>query len=442
MRGSSAKTFRNWAGNQICLPTTWARPSSTDAVAQIVAQAASQAQRVKVVGAGHSFSDVACTTGVMISLDEMTNIIGVDRERGRVEVQAGIRLDALNTVLDSLGLAMPNLGDIAVQSIGGAIATATHGTGRRLGNLATAVVGFELVDGSGNIIRVTEEREPELLRIGRVSLGALGVITAVTLQCVPAFNLAVAETIEPLDDLLDGWAEHTQSNDHFEFFWVPGARRAQVKRNNRSDDPLNPPSKLTYVKDKIIAENLAFGVLCRLGRLRPQAIPTVAKLVTSVPAERRFVDRSFRVFPSPRHVRFYEMEYAIDIDALPAALREVRAMTQHLGQPMLFPVEVRCSAADDIALSTAQGRDSAWIAVHVYKGMPFDAYFNGVETIMNRYEGRPHWGKMHFQTADTLRPRYPQWDRFMEQRVRLDPAGTFANGYTDRVLGPIDKLGL
>ena len=425
----------NWAGNQVCLPSDRPLPSSTATVAALVAKAHQSGERAKVVGAGHSFTAAACTTGVLMSLDRMDRVESIDYERNRVTVQAGIRLWALNDVLAEAGMAMPNLGDIAYQSVAGAIATATHGTGLELGNLATTIVGMELVAGNGDIIWCDEENNPELLHAARVGVGALGVVTKVTIQCVPAFNLHVHETIETLDDLLDGFAEHTAGNDHFDFFWIPGTKRAQVKRNNRTDRAAEPPSKLAYFREKIVAENLAFGAVCRIGRRFPTSIPTVAKLISSGVSERELVDRSDRVFASPRLVKFYEMEYGIPIEALPEAFRRVREFTKELGTPILFPVECRVSAADDIPLSTGYGRTSAWIAVHMYKGTSYDSYFQGIERIMDDYEGRPHWGKLHFQDHKTLAPRYAEWDRFMEARVRLDPTGTFRNAYLDRVLG-------
>ncbi len=428
--------YRNWARNQLCLPAERGAPTSTAEVADIVRRAHREGLRVKVVGAGHSFTAAAMTDGILLSLDAMDAIEAVDRETNRVTVQAGIRLHALNERLAELDMAMPNLGDIAYQSVAGAIATATHGTGLLLGNLATTVVGMELVTGSGEVIWCDEDENPDLLRVARVGIGALGIVTRVTLQLVPAFNLHVTETKEKLDDVLDGFFDSARDNDHFEFFWMPGARSCQVKRNNRTELPAAPQGKLAYFRDKIVAENLAFGTVCRVGRRFPTAVPTVARLVSSGVAERELVDRSDRVFASPRHVRFYEMEYGIPIETLPEALGRVRSFITNLGRPILFPIEVRVSAADDIALSTAQGRTSAWIAVHVYQGTSYDSYFQGVERILDDYDGRPHWGKLHFQNHRTLAPRYPLWDDFAEARAKLDPTGTFTNAYLERVLGP------
>jgi len=433
---SGGATVRNWARNQTCVPAAVRNPSSTDEVATIVAEASRSRQAVKAIGAGHSFTGAAMTNGVLVALDAMNAVEWVDAASGRVTVQAGIRLRDLCDQLAAAGLAMPNLGDINAQSIAGAISTATHGTGADLGNLATTIVGMELVDGSGNVVTCDAANRPDLLRVARVGVGALGIVTKVTIQCVPAFDLHARETIEALDDVLEDFADFTTSAEHVEFYWMPGTRRCQVKRNHRTTEPARPQSRFAYVRDKYVAENAAFGLVCRIGRRFPAQAPRLAKLITSAASERDLIDRSDHIFCSPRRVRFVEMEYGIPVEAIPDAVRRVRDLTATLSFPPLFPIEVRVSAADDIPLSTGHGRANGWIAVHQYRGAPYEAYFQGVEAIMDDYEGRPHWGKLHYQSAATLRTRYPQWDQFVAARAELDPGGTFRNEYLDRVLGP------
>lgn len=424
---------RNWAGNQQCRPIAVHEPTSTQDVALIVEAAAAAGERVKVIASGHSFTDTAMTDGHLLSLDRMKRILAVDGHD--VTVQAGIRIHDLNKELAARDLALPNLGDIDRQSIAGATATATHGTGAGLGNIATRIVGFEMVVGDGSIRRADEEHDPELLRVARVGVGALGIVTEVTLRCMPAFNLHAVETIETLADVVADFGNVMHSTDHVEFFWMPGARRCQVKRNTVTDEPAAPQSRAGYIRDKWIGENLAFGTVCRVGRRFPKLAPRVAKLVMSAASERELVDRSDKIFCSPRRVHFLEMEYGAPFDAIPDALGRIDALIKTLPIKPMFPIEVRSSAADDIPLSTANGRASGWIAVHQYIGVPHEAYFQGVERIMNDYGGRPHWGKMHYQTAETLAHRYPEWDAFQTLRATLDPAGTFRNAYTDRVLG-------
>jgi L-gulono-1,4-lactone dehydrogenase len=441
MRSLSPQVRRNWAGNEACVPGEFASVNSTGEVAALVKRARAGGGRVKVIGAGHSFTPIAMTKGILISMDAMNTVSEIDPETGRVRVQAGIRLKDLNTILAAAGLALPNLGDINVQSLAGAISTATHGTGRDLPNIGANVVAMELVTGTGEVVHLSETNDPGALSAARAGLGALGVITEVTIQCVPAFNLHAIETVEPLASVTGDIEAFIHSADHTELFWMPGARRARVKRNHRTTEPARPQPRLAYIRDKWIGENIGFGLMCRAGRSMPSLAPVVGKLLTSSSNDRELIDRSDRIFSSPRHVRFLEMEYGIELAAVGEALDRIGALVKELSFPPLFPIEVRVSAADDAPLSTGYGRRSGWIAVHQYKGAPHEAYFRGVEQIMDDYGGRPHWGKMHYQSAATLESRYPAWDRFAEVRARLDPDGVFRNPYLDRVLGPVRPLG-
>ena len=437
MLSRRSTTFRNWAGNQVCVPREILRPGSVDEVAAIVGRAAERGLKVKAVGAGHSFTDAACTQGLLVSLDRLAAVEAVDTGRGRVTVQAGIRLGALNRRLDEAGLALPNLGDIDRQSLAGATATATHGTGLGLGNLSTTIVAMDIVDGRGRLVHCDEHERPDRLRVARAGIGALGIVTRMTLQCVPAFDLHASETVEPLDGLLDDFERHAAGSDHFELYWVPGARRCQVKRNNRTDEPRRPQHPLVRARDKILFENVLFGLANRITRRFPSLGPRVARLASTAATQRDFIDAGHRVLVSRRLVRFYEMEYALPRAAIPEAVRRVGELARSLPSPVSFPIEVRVSAADDIPLSTAYGRDTGWIACHVYAGTPYLAYFQGVEAIAADYGGRPHWGKLHFCDHRSLAPLYPEWDRFQQARAELDPDGTFSNSYTDRVLGPV-----
>lgn len=433
-------TFTNWARNQSCEPTRMASPSSAQEVASLITRAAEQGERVKAVGTGHSFTATAMTDGVLLSLENLASIHKMDTASGLVTVGAGMRLDELNVRLDEAGLAMPNLGDIAVQTVAGATSTATHGTGTGLGNLATQIVGMEIVAGTGEVLRLDSQNRPDLLRMARVGLGALGVVTEVTLQTVPSFRLRAVEEIGEIDDVTARLEEFLTASDHAEFFWIPGTTACQTKSNNRTEEPLAPQSKVKYFIDKIVGENIAFDVLMRAARRFPSQTERIRSVVVNAGSNRELVDQSYKIFASPRHVRFVEMEYGIPREALGEVLERVRRGVDQMDRPPLFPVEVRASAADDIPLSTGYKRDSGWVAVHQYRGMEFEPYFRMVEAIMDDYDGRPHWGKMHFQSAATLASRYPEWEAFASARAELDPAGVFRNDYLDRVLGPIGGL--
>jgi L-gulonolactone oxidase len=430
------RVWKNWAGNQRCVPETVERPRSERGLVRIVKQAAQSGQRVKVAGSGHSFTGVALTDGCLVRLDNYNRVLALDPEKLSVTVEAGITIARLNEELDRNGLALENLGDINYQSISGAISTATHGAGRQFGGIATQVTGLRLISGDGSIIECSADKEPEIFSAARVGLGALGIISTVSLRCVKAFNLRALEMPERVDHVLENLAENIRENDHFEFFWVPNTGWALTKRNQRTTDGLDTRGRWKEFCDDILVSNLAFGALCRIGRLWPSLVPRVAGALPNT-GRTEYVDKSYRVFSSPRLIRFYEMEYAVPLEAGIEAFNRVRRFLKQSGLIPIFPVEVRFTAGDDIPLSTASGRDTCYIAVHVFEGMQYQQYFEAVEDIMNDYGGRPHWGKLHFQTAETLAPRYPEWEAFQEVRARLDPEGRFSNPYLDRVLGPV-----
>ena len=427
-------TWRNWAGNQKANPVSIDAPRSVGELAALVASASGQGQKVKAVGSGHSFTSAAATNGRMIRLEYLSGILHIDHASCQVTVGAGTRLSDLNTLLHTEGLALANLGDIAYQTVAGAISTSTHGTGKALTGLAGQVVAMKLINGQGEIIECSKSLNPHVFDVARVSVGALGIITEYTLQAVPSFRLRALEQPMRLDDVLENAHDLASTHDHFEFFWIPHTKWALTKRNNRTEDELQPLPCVKGWIDKTFMENYAFGALCRIGRARPSLIP---RLATALPSSgsREYVDQSFKIFASPRIVRFYEMEHALPVEALVPALKEIRAMVHRKGYLLNFPVEVRFTKGDDVPLSTAFGRDSAYIAVHVYKGMECEPFFRDVEDILRAYDARPHWGKMHYRDAEELSKLYPRWDEFIALRNQLDPQRTFSNAYSDTVFG-------
>jgi FAD-linked oxidoreductase len=421
-----ARTWTNWARDQRCAPERIERPTSEAELARVVAGA----PRVKVAGSGHSFTDIACTDGVMVDLSRMDRVLAV--EGTEVTAEAGITIRALGPALAARGLALENQGDVDAQTLAGAICTATHGTGARFGNVSSQVLRMRLVTASGSVIDL---REGDELLAGRVSLGALGAIAAVTLRCVPAFTIHRIDEPRPLDDVLARFDELVGSNDHFELFVFPYTRTALTLTSQRTDREPRPPGLAqAFVRD-VLLENAALELACRAGRLVPGAIPAINRRVTALMGRAEHLDASHRVYANRRSVRFTEMEYGIPRERVGEALERVLALVERRRLPIGFPVEVRVVAPDDGLLSTAHGRPTGYIAVHQYRGMEFESYFRAVEAIMDEYGGRPHWGKRHYQTAATLRARYPGWDRFQAVRERLDPGRKFENEYLRRVLG-------
>ncbi|MEA2361006.1 MAG: L-gulono,4-lactone dehydrogenase [Thermoleophilaceae bacterium] len=421
-----ARTWTNWARDQRCAPDRIERPASEAELARIVAGA----RRVKVAGSGHSFSDIACTDGVMLHLGRMNRVLAVEGNEATVE--AGITLHELGPQLAARGLAMENQGDVDPQTVAGAISTATHGTGGRFRNLSAQVTRLRLITAAGEAL---ELREGDDLAAGRASLGALGAISAVTLRCVPAFTIHRIDEPRPLDDVLASFDERVDGSDHFELFVFPYTRTALTLTSQRTDRDPRPPGKLqAFVRD-VLVENAALELACRAGRRFPRAIPAVNRRVTALMSRAEHLDASHRVYANRRSVRFTEMEYGIPREHVAEALERVLALIERRRLPIGFPIEVRAVAPDDALLSTAHGRPTGYIAVHQYRGMEFEGYFRAVEAIMDEYGGRPHWGKRHYQSAATLRPRYPGWDRFQAVRDRLDPERKFENEYLRRVLG-------
>jgi L-gulonolactone oxidase len=430
-----ATTWRNWTGDQRCSPEELVRPADRDELAAALVAAAAAGHKVSVAGSGHSFTEAAMTEGTMIDLGALSGVLDADRASGLVKVGAGTVLAELNEELHRLGLAMENLGDIDRQTVAGAISTGTHGTGAKLRNISAQVEAVEIFTAGGEL-RELDGSRPDLLRAGRVGLGALGAISAVTLRCVPAFVLERVDSPQPRDEVLDSFEERAAANDHFELFTFPYADSALVLERNRVEGPPRPRGRSAAYLNDIVLENWALEALSAAGRALPGAIPRLSRLAAFLASGGKTVDRSDRVFASERRVRFTEMEYGVPREHGPEAARRVVEWVRANRYPVFFPIEMRVAAGDDALLSPSHERDTAYIAVHQYRSMEWRPYFEAVETIMREYGGRPHWGKRHFQTAETLAPLYPRWDAFRAARDELDPGRVFTNEYASRVLGP------
>jgi L-gulonolactone oxidase len=430
--------WRNWAGDQICAPARYEVPRDEAELQRVVADAAAAGLTVKAVGSGHSFTDAACTDGVMVSLDNMRELVDVDRSSGLVEVQAGVKLHELGALLAEHGLAMENLGDIAVQSLAGAVSTATHGTGLGYPNLSMQVHALKIVTASGDLLQAAvDDGDPDTFRAARVAIGSLGVISTVTLKCVPAYTLKRIDDPLPLEDVLQTMAERVEREEHWEFFTFPYTGIAFTRTSTRTDEPPKPASKAMHLLKDVVAENLVLGALCRAGKAAPSAVPRLNRILPLLASREERTDRADLVFANRRIVRFTEMEYAIPRAHGAEAVRRILDLIERRRLPITFPLEVRFAPPDDALIGPSHGRESCYIAVHTYRGTAFESYFRGVEQIMSGYGGRPHWGKRHYLTAEQLKDRYPEWDTFHGVRERLDPGGVFVNDYTRRVLGDV-----
>jgi FAD-linked oxidoreductase len=435
MDNGAGLAWRNWAGNQRAVASAVAQPTSTEQVAELIAKAAAQGRTIKPVGSGHSFTAAALTTGTRIELTRLSGLVGVDLATKRIRVGAGTPLAVLNSELARHGLAMPNLGDIDRQTISGALATGTHGTGRAYGCLSTFLDELELVTGTGEIIRCSRDQHPDIFAAAQVGVGALGVITEVTLRGVDAFVLHADEQPATLDETLARWPEFVETNDHFEFFWMPYTNKTLTKKNNRVPADDRPRSRFNAWFNDDFLENAALGAAMRVARAVPSWTPAILRGLAGAISARNYTERSDLVFTSPRRVRFVEMEYSVPREAFPEAFAALRRIIDTLPDKISFPVECRFSAADDVWLSTGYGRENAYIAIHQYVGMPYERYFRAFEAACRDLGGRPHWGKMHYRTAADLRPVYPRFDDFLAVRDRLDPQRVMASDYTRQVFG-------
>jgi FAD-linked oxidoreductase len=426
--------WRNWSGLESARPEEVYAPRDVEDVVTAVRAARERGTTVKMAGTGHSFTGIAVPEHALLLPGELTGIVQVDREAMTVTARAGTPLHVLNDELDRLGLSMHNMGDIAEQTVAGAVSTGTHGSGGRVASLAAQLAGFEVVTGTGEVLRASATENADLFDVGRVGLGALGVLTSVTFHVEPQFVLRAHERPVTWDEGIGSLLDLAEEHDHVDAYWFPHTDRMQVKTNDRVEVAEPLPRWRRFVDDDLLA-NRTFDLLNRVGRAVPRSVPAINQVSARALAERSYADVAHRVLTTPRRVVFKETEYAVPRAAGLEALREARRAIEASDWRISFPVEIRLVPADDIPLSTGSGRDSVYLAFHTYVGVEHGPYFREVERIMRAHDGRPHWGKVHTLTAAELAPAYPRFGEFLAMRDRIDPERVFANAYLRRVLG-------
>ena len=433
--------WQNWAGLESAEPRTVVTPASVEAVVEAVTTARSEGSTVKMVGSGHSFTAISAPRDVMLRPQGMRGIIGVDRDAMTVTAYAGTQLKVLNAELERLGLSLHNMGDIAEQTLAGAVSTGTHGTGGVAAGLAAQLAGFQLVTGTGEVLDASREQNPEVFQTARVGLGALGILTRVTFAVEPLFLLEAVEQPMSWDEALGSFDAMVAESDHCDMYWFPHTDRLLTKRNTRLAADVSEAEPVSRVRgwvDDELLSNTVFGVLTAGANRVPGVIPRMNQVSARVLSPRTYSDVAHKVFTSPRRVVFREMEYAVPREAGLDALREARQTIERSQWRISFPIEIRVAPADDIPLSTAYGRDSFYLAFHTHHRSDWRThaeYTEAMERVMRDHDGRPHWGKLHSRTAADLAPAYPRFDDFVALRDRLDPDRVFANGYLERVLG-------
>lgn len=436
------RRWRNWSGEQRCRPVAISRPRTREGLIEAILLARESEVgrgRVKVAGSGHSFTPAALTDGTLIEIDNLDRVLAVDRSSGLVKVEAGIQLGRLNRALDRHGLALENLGDIDRQTLAGAISTATHGTGSRFQNLSAQIEELELIDADGRMHVLSQRGDADAFRAARVGLGALGAIYSVTLRTVTNFRIDRTDRARPLAELLPVMDEFADSLDHFEFYVFPYSDTALCRESMRTYESARPRSAAAVFTQEVIVENWMAAAAIQIARAVPSAIPSLSRLAARGAGKSRKLDQSFRVYASQRRVKFTEMELAVPREAGREAVRRVVEIAERPEHRVYFPIEVRFVRADDAFLSPSYDRDSTYIAVHHDTKANWRPYFEAVAAALAEFGARPHWGKRHELGASELAQLYPRFSDFARARAKLDPEGAFANAYTDRVLGPVEK---
>lgn len=420
--------WRNWSGAQSCLPALRAAPADEQA---LVDWLKSVPHTVRPVGAGHSFSPLVPTEGALLSLARMQGMISHDSEKMQARFWGGTAMSTMGEALKAVGQALPNMADIDYQTLAGALATSTHGTGVNFGSYSSIVEGLRLITASGEILETSATQNAEVFNAAKVSLGALGVVSQVTLQNRSAFRLKERMSVEKTEDLLDNIDSLKSENEHWEMQVVTHSDYAASISLNETDEPMTPVEEGAseggneYVYWIQKADQYARD----LPRVRSAILNAVASLADF---EER-VGESYEIYANVRDVRFNEMEYEVPAEAGPACLREILKLIHDKQLPTWFPIEYRYIKADDIPISMFEGRDSCAISVHQHYSLSYHEYFAAIEKIFWKYEGRPHWGKLHSLNARQLSKLYPRWKEFTDVREALDPTGKFLNPHLKRL---------
>ena len=426
--GKRRLPWQNWSGYQHCLPAQRLAPASLDELVDVLRNTPGP---IRPVGAGHSFTPLVPTDGTILSLRNFEGLLGHDMTAMTATFGAGTKLGDVGEPLNAIGQALYNMPDIDEQSLGGAMATATHGTGERLGALHSYLTALTLVTPRGDVLECSREKNPEIFDAARVSLGSLGVVTQLTLRNLPAHRLKRRVWLEPLDTLLEHFDELAARHYSFEMYLIPSCSLAAAITIDPTTEPLQPRG--------VERDN---DTLMELKRLRdltawwPAARRWLMDRVAAASPVEEAVDDWYRAFPSSRAVRFNEMEYHLPREHLLPTLRKVRETVESKHPEIFFPIEVRVVKGDDAWLSPFTGHESSGsIAVHHYHPEDPLPYFTSIEPLYRAAGGRPHWGKMNTLAGADFAALYPRWNDFQRVREELDPEGKMLNPYLKQVFG-------
>lgn len=426
--------MKNWSGYWKWEPGQIAYPETEAEVQALVLNALEFKKQIRMIGTGHSFMPLWMTDSIVLSLDRFQGLVQVDKEKCQATIKGGTKLSLLGDLLFEQGMAMENMGDIDSQSIAGTIATGTHGTGKDFGTMSTQVVALKFVNGEGELINCSLDNNPSLFKAAQVSLGLLGVIVEVTLQCVPAYRLILEHKKELLSTVLPSLQQRNGDNRNFEFYWFPYTEMAWTKTSNIAKAQADKVGLMNYVSEYVL-ENYAFKVLCEFAYRFPSQNVAVSKLSAATISDTSKVFHSHKIYATQRLVRFNEMEYSIPVEAHAVVFKEIVQLLNSRKFPIHFPIENRVVKGDDLPISPASGRDSAYIACHAYAKKNPKPFFKAVEEIFRAYGGRPHWGKMNTLSAKDVADLYPDLPVFLAHRAEQDPDQVFINDYFRNLFG-------
>ncbi|KYO43973.1 L-gulonolactone oxidase-like [Alligator mississippiensis] len=437
VHGHGGVQFQNWAKTYGSSPELYFQPTSVEEIKEILELARQRNKRVKVVGGGHSPSDIACTDGFMIQMGKMNKILKVDKEKRQATVEAGILLSDLNVELTKYGLALANLGAVSEVAAAGVIGTGTHNTGIKHGILPTQVVALTLLTAAGEILECSEGSHADIFQAARVHLGCLGVVLTITFQCVPEFYLQETTFPSTLKEVLDNLDSHLQRSEYFRFLWFPHSENVSVIYQDHTSKP--PSSTGSWFWDYAIGYYL-LEFLLWVSTFLPFLVPWINRgffwLLFTSKGEK--VDLSYKVFNYECRFKQHVQDWAIPIEKTKDALLELKAALESSPKVVAhYPVEVRFARADSILLSPCFQRDSCYMNIIMYrpygKDVPRLDYWLAYEGIMKKFGGRPHWAKAHACTRKDLEKIYPGFPKFCSIREKLDPTGMFLNTYLEKI---------
>ena len=410
--------WQNWSSNQSCTPKHVFQPVSTSELASTLKE---YSGKLRVVGSGHSFSPLVNSNDMLISLNQITGLIGSDKSEHTARVMAGTPLHQLGPLLESIDQSMLNLGDIDHQSIAGAITTGTHGTGAKLSCLSHLIKSMTLIAVDGSVIECSASHNRELFNAARVSLGALGIITEIELQNRPKYRLKESIDVVPLKEALTNIETWKHQHRHVELFAFGYSDQAILKTLNITEEA---PFQ---AKAPLISDDSLLTLFCEVTRKAPKLTSLIHHQIFRFIKPSSRVDESYKALTSVRNVRFNEMEYQVSADTGPECFERIINHIQKHKLPAFFPIEYRYVAGDDIWLSPFYKRDSASISIHHYYKQDYHGLFGELEPIFDDYQGRPHWGKIHTKEQKQLSEMYPHWETFQAIRQELDPKNQLLN---------------